>query len=122
MALSDRVAIYAKHLREGITKTDELGEMDTNDLFIEVSRTIDKRLWFLEAHLQNTQGAQHSLAQILLQQRCLPLFDAAKTRRNNMETLNASVANQAAIEAIMSALADAWNIHDAKTYAATYRR
>ena len=34
--------------------------MDTNDLYIEISRAIDKRLWFLEAHLQtatNTSGA-----------------------------------------------------------------
>ena len=26
--------------------------MDTNDLLIEVSRDLDKLLWFLEAHLQ----------------------------------------------------------------------
>ena len=58
IALSDRFALYAKHLREGIAKTDELREMNTNDLYIEVSRTIDKRLWFLEAHLQNTEVAQ----------------------------------------------------------------
>ena len=58
IALSDRFALYAKHLREGIAKTDELGEMDTNDLYIEVSRTIDKRLWFLEAHLQNAEATQ----------------------------------------------------------------
>jgi starvation-inducible DNA-binding protein len=59
-ALADRFAIYAKSLRDGIQKTDELNEMDTNDLYIEISRAIDKRLWFLEAHLQtatNTSGA-----------------------------------------------------------------
>ena len=37
-----------------------------------------------------------------------------------MGTLNASVADEAAIAAIMTALADAWNIHDAKTYAALF--
>ena len=37
-----------------------------------------------------------------------------------METLNASVADKAAIKAIMSALVDAWNVHDAKTYAALF--
>jgi starvation-inducible DNA-binding protein len=51
-ALADRLAIYAKSLRQNIDKTNELGDMDTNDLFVEISRAIDKRLWFLEAHLQ----------------------------------------------------------------------
>ncbi|MBE9078661.1 DNA starvation/stationary phase protection protein Dps [Romeria aff. gracilis LEGE 07310] len=50
-ALADRYASYAKHLRTAIDKTDKLNDQDTNDLYIEVSRTIDKRLWFLEAHL-----------------------------------------------------------------------
>ncbi|PZO55863.1 MAG: DNA starvation/stationary phase protection protein Dps [Phormidesmis priestleyi] len=49
--LADRYAAYAKHLRESINKADELGDQDTNDLYVEISRTIDKRLWFLEAHL-----------------------------------------------------------------------
>ncbi|MGB7274935.1 MAG: DNA starvation/stationary phase protection protein Dps [Geitlerinemataceae cyanobacterium] len=51
-ALADRFAAYAKSLREGANLAEELKEMDTNDLYIEVSRTIDKYLWFLEAHLQ----------------------------------------------------------------------
>ncbi|MEH1821906.1 MAG: DNA starvation/stationary phase protection protein Dps [Nostoc sp.] len=51
-ALADRFASYGKHLREAIDKTDELGDLDTADLYTEISRTIDKRLWFLEAHLQ----------------------------------------------------------------------
>ncbi|MEH2184278.1 DNA starvation/stationary phase protection protein Dps [Nostoc sp.] len=51
-ALADRFASYAKHLRQAIDKTNELGDLDTADLYTEISRTIDKRLWFLEAHLQ----------------------------------------------------------------------
>ncbi len=51
IALADRYAAYAKHLREAIELTDELGDADTADLYTEISRTIDKRLWFLEAHL-----------------------------------------------------------------------
>ncbi|WP_445636267.1 DNA starvation/stationary phase protection protein Dps [Nostoc sp. DSM 114161] len=51
-ALADRFAPFAKHIREAIDKTDELGDADTADLYTEISRTIDKRLWFLEAHLQ----------------------------------------------------------------------
>ncbi len=51
-ALAERFAPYAKHLREAIDSTDDLGDADTADIYTEVSRTIDKRLWFLEAHLQ----------------------------------------------------------------------
>lgn len=50
-ALADRYAIFAKHVRDAIAKTDDLGDADTADLYTEVSREIDKRLWFLEAHL-----------------------------------------------------------------------
>jgi starvation-inducible DNA-binding protein len=53
-ALADRLAIYAKSLRQNIGKTGELDDMDTNDLFVEISRAIDKRLWLLEAHLQTS--------------------------------------------------------------------
>jgi starvation-inducible DNA-binding protein len=50
-ALAERYALYAKHLRAAIDQTGELGDADTADLYTEVSRDIDKRLWFLEAHL-----------------------------------------------------------------------
>ena len=50
-ALAERFALYAKHVRAGIEQTDQLGDADTADLYTEISRTIDKRLWFLEAHL-----------------------------------------------------------------------
>jgi starvation-inducible DNA-binding protein len=55
VALADRYAIYGKSLREGIAQTDDLGDADTADLYTEVSRAIDKRLWFLEAHLQPSE-------------------------------------------------------------------
>ncbi|HEY9619462.1 MAG TPA: DNA starvation/stationary phase protection protein Dps [Crinalium sp.] len=55
VALADRYAIYAKSLRSGIAATDDLGDADTADLYTEVSRAIDKRLWFLEAHLQASE-------------------------------------------------------------------
>lgn len=51
-ALADRFAAYAKLLRDAIDSTTELGDADTADLYTEVSREIDRRLWFLEAHLQ----------------------------------------------------------------------
>ena len=51
IALADRYATYGKHLREAIEQTDAAGDADTADLYTEISRAIDKRLWFLEAHL-----------------------------------------------------------------------
>ena len=50
-ARADRFGIYAKHVREAIARTDEIGDADTADLYTEISRTIDKRVWFLEAHI-----------------------------------------------------------------------
>lgn len=50
-ALADRYAAYGQHLRAAIDSTDAAGDADTADLYTEISRTIDKRLWFLEAHL-----------------------------------------------------------------------
>lgn len=51
--IADRLAAYGASVRAAIDTTgDELGDLDTADLFTEVSRTIDKHLWFVEAHLQ----------------------------------------------------------------------
>ncbi len=50
-ALSDRYGAYAAHVRTAIADTADLGDADTSDLYTEISRNIDKRLWFLEAHL-----------------------------------------------------------------------
>ena len=52
-AVADRLAAYAKHLREGMSKADEWGDLDTNDLYVEISRAVDKKLWFVEAHVQH---------------------------------------------------------------------
>jgi starvation-inducible DNA-binding protein len=35
-----------------IVQANDLGDLDTTDLFTEVSRGIDKWLWFVDAHLQ----------------------------------------------------------------------
>ncbi|MEB3287956.1 MAG: DNA starvation/stationary phase protection protein Dps [Vampirovibrionales bacterium] len=51
-ALADRYGAYAKILREGIDRMEDLGDKDSADLLTEISRTIDKRLWFIESHLQ----------------------------------------------------------------------
>src|ERR1700758_1918229 len=50
--LSSALAAFGKAARKAIVQSNELGDLDTADLFTEVSRGIDKWLWFVEAHLQ----------------------------------------------------------------------
>ena len=50
--LADRLSAYCKLARQAITAADESGDKNTADLFTGVSRSIDKHLWFIEAHLQ----------------------------------------------------------------------
>ncbi len=42
----------AAEARNMIYEADELDDADTADLFTEISRGIDKWLWFVEAHSQ----------------------------------------------------------------------
>jgi starvation-inducible DNA-binding protein len=51
-ALSSALAAFGKLARKAIGESNDLGDLDTADLFTEVSRGIDKWLWFVEAHLQ----------------------------------------------------------------------
>jgi starvation-inducible DNA-binding protein len=51
-ALAERFAALAASTREAIETADGKDDADTVDLFTEVSRGLDKALWFLEAHLQ----------------------------------------------------------------------
>ena len=50
--VADRLAAYGTSVRAGIDEATELEDMDTADLFTEISRSIDKHLWFVEAHHQ----------------------------------------------------------------------
>jgi starvation-inducible DNA-binding protein len=54
-ALSSVLAVFGSAARKAINQANDLGDMDTADLFTEVSRGIDKWLWFVEAHLQAEQ-------------------------------------------------------------------
>lgn len=45
-------ATVTNHAREAIKVCAELEDDNTSDLFTEVSRELDKGLWFLEAHLR----------------------------------------------------------------------
>lgn len=50
--LADGLAALGKSVRAAIDETDQLGDKDTADLYTEISREIDKQLWFVEAHVQ----------------------------------------------------------------------
>lgn len=51
-AVSSALAMFGKAARAAIDASDELRDKDTADIFTEVSRGLDKWLWFVEAHLQ----------------------------------------------------------------------
>ena len=51
-AVSTALATFGKASRMAIDEANDLYDLDTADLFTEVSRGIDKWLWFVEAHLQ----------------------------------------------------------------------
>jgi starvation-inducible DNA-binding protein len=51
-ALIDRYAAFTASIRKAIDAADEHHDKATADIFTEISRTVDKQLWFLEAHLQ----------------------------------------------------------------------
>jgi starvation-inducible DNA-binding protein len=51
-ALVERFGNYGATTRAAIDEADEAGDADTADLFTEVSRAVDKDMWFLEAHRQ----------------------------------------------------------------------
>lgn len=54
-ALSTVLAAYGKLARAAIDEADKLGDKDSADIFTEISRGVDKWLWFLEAHLQSNR-------------------------------------------------------------------
>ena len=55
-ALIDRYAAFGKTARNAIDESGDAGDADTADIFTEVSRGIDKQLWFIEAHVQEPTG------------------------------------------------------------------
>lgn len=51
-AVAKALSTFGHEARNMISEADELDDADTADLFTEVSRGIDKWLWFVEAHSQ----------------------------------------------------------------------
>lgn len=50
--LAQRYGAYASGIRTAIDTASDDGDQTTADLFTQISGTVDKDLWFLEAHLQ----------------------------------------------------------------------
>ncbi|MGE0206952.1 MAG: DNA starvation/stationary phase protection protein Dps [Candidatus Babeliales bacterium] len=50
--LAHNFAILGELSRNNVDETEELDDMGTNDLYIDLVRMLDKNLWFIEAHLQ----------------------------------------------------------------------
>jgi starvation-inducible DNA-binding protein len=55
-AMIERVSMFGRALRQSIDRCDDLDDDDTQDMLVDISRAIDKHLWFLEAHNQADQG------------------------------------------------------------------
>ena len=53
-AVAKALSTFGREARIAIAEAEELNDADTADLFTEVSRGIDKWLWFVEAHSQAT--------------------------------------------------------------------
>jgi len=51
-AVSKALAAFGQEARHTIDEASELNDADTADIFTEISRGIDKWLWFVEAHAQ----------------------------------------------------------------------
>jgi len=51
-AVARALSTFGREVRNTISEADELDDADTADLFTEISRGIDKWLWFVEAHSQ----------------------------------------------------------------------
>lgn len=51
-SVADALADFGRTARQAIATASDAGDQDTADIFTEISRGVDKWLWFVEAHLQ----------------------------------------------------------------------
>lgn len=54
LAMRDALATFGRGARKAIDDATALHDADTADLFTEISRGVDKSLWMVEAHVQDT--------------------------------------------------------------------
>ena len=52
-ALASALAEFGGHVRRAITETGDWGDQGSADICTEISRGVDKWLWFTEAHVQS---------------------------------------------------------------------
>jgi hypothetical protein len=53
LALAERFAFYATALRAGISHATDVEDAGSAAVYTDISRGVEKRLWFLEAHLHH---------------------------------------------------------------------
>lgn len=53
--MAERYAAVCESTRKAIDEADKAGDADTADVFTEISRELDKHLYFLESHLQSAK-------------------------------------------------------------------
>ncbi|HYT04828.1 MAG TPA: DNA starvation/stationary phase protection protein Dps [Gemmatimonadales bacterium] len=56
-ALSNALASFGERIRRAIDETDDLGDADATDICTQISRGVDKWLWFVEAHAEGAVKA-----------------------------------------------------------------
>jgi len=57
-ALAGALAEFGARMRRAIDESQEMGDADAADICIEISRGVDKWLWFVEAHVQERVAAR----------------------------------------------------------------
>ena len=60
-AMQDALATFGRGARKAIDDATALNDADTADLFTEISRGVDKSLWMVEAHVQETPSDTNQL-------------------------------------------------------------
>jgi starvation-inducible DNA-binding protein len=61
-ALSSAIAAFNAEARKAIDETAALGDAVSADMFTEITRGLDKQLWFIEAHNQSNQAVSQKKA------------------------------------------------------------
>ena len=51
-AISGTLAAFGESLRDAVGQATKFGDIDTADMFTEISRGVDHQLWFVESHLE----------------------------------------------------------------------